>query len=155
MRFAVALLFAGFASATLYQRQTVPQCALTCIADADLGDCSATDNACLCNNQQFVSSTSSCIQSSCSGDDLQNAIEFAQETCESVGVTLTDTSAGSATGSATSGGASATTTSPSSSGSASGSGSASSPSSTSASGARQTGVPILAAVGLGLAAFAL
>ncbi|KAL5497784.1 hypothetical protein ACEPAH_2715 [Sanghuangporus vaninii] len=152
MRFAVALLFAGFASATLYQRQTVPQCALTCIANADLGGCSATDNNCLCNNQQFVSSTASCIQSSCSGDDLQNAIAFAQQTCETVGVTLTETSAGSATGSATSGSASATTTSPSSSGSASAS--ASSPSST--SGARQTAaVPILAAVGLGLAAFVL
>ncbi|KAL5478523.1 hypothetical protein ACEPAI_2707 [Sanghuangporus weigelae] len=151
MRFAVALLFAGFASASLYQRQTVPQCALTCIANADLGGCSATDNNCLCNNPQFVSSTASCIESSCTGDDLNNAIGFAQQTCEAVGVTLTDTSAGSATGSATSSGASATTTSPSSSGSASGS--ASSPSST--SGARQTSVPILAAVGLGLAAFAL
>jgi CFEM-containing surface protein len=61
--------------------QNVPTCALTCISNANLGDCAQTDNACLCKNQQFIASTTTCIESTCTGSDLQEAIEFVQAIC--------------------------------------------------------------------------
>ncbi|EJD01850.1 uncharacterized protein FOMMEDRAFT_88233 [Fomitiporia mediterranea MF3/22] len=97
MRFTITLLFAGVASAFLVSRQNVPQCALTCIGNADLGGCSATDNQCLCTNQQFIQSTTTCIESTCSGSDLAAAEAFAQQSCASVGVTLTAPGSASAT----------------------------------------------------------
>jgi hypothetical protein len=69
--------------------QSVPTCALTCISNANLGGCVQTDNACLCKNQNFVVSTISCIESTCTGSDLENAIQFIQDICTSVGVSLT------------------------------------------------------------------
>ncbi|KAI6110104.1 hypothetical protein F5141DRAFT_1004140, partial [Pisolithus sp. B1] len=51
-------------------------CADTCITSANLGGCSATDNSCLCRSQSFVSAVTSCIETSCSGSDLQQAEEF-------------------------------------------------------------------------------
>ncbi|KAI6018318.1 hypothetical protein EDC04DRAFT_2742509 [Pisolithus marmoratus] len=93
MRFAVAFVTLSAAlssvSAGFVTRQTLPACAQTCITNADLGGCSITDDTCLCNNQTFVSSTTSCIESSCTGSDLQEAEQYAQSLCLAVGVTLT------------------------------------------------------------------
>ena len=61
-----------------------PACAGTCIASADLGGCSDTDDACLCKNSAFVSSTYACIQKTCQGSDLQAAITAAQSLCAAV-----------------------------------------------------------------------
>ncbi|KAH8112804.1 hypothetical protein DFH11DRAFT_384023 [Phellopilus nigrolimitatus] len=99
MRLSVTLLFASTAFATLVSRQSPPQCALTCIATANTGTCSSTDNKCLCANQAFVSSTTNCIESTCTGSDLQSAIQFAQADCAAVGVTLTESVSGSPTAS--------------------------------------------------------
>lgn len=87
------------------------ECALTCIASANLAGCSSTDNKCLCTSQAFISSTTTCIESTCQGDDLQNAIAFAQQTCEAVGVTLSTPAATSTApaGSSTSGASASTT----------------------------------------------
>ncbi|KAI5989731.1 hypothetical protein EDD15DRAFT_2106711, partial [Pisolithus albus] len=45
-------------------------CADTCITNVNLGGCSATDDSCLCHNQSFISSVTSCVEASCSGSDL-------------------------------------------------------------------------------------
>jgi len=96
MRFALAAALFAFAAssasaATLDARQSgVPQCGLTCLTNANLGGCASNDNKCLCSNPAFVSSTTQCIQSSCTGSDLQAAETFAQQTCLAVGVTLTN-----------------------------------------------------------------
>ncbi|KAL4072177.1 hypothetical protein V8B97DRAFT_1915696 [Scleroderma yunnanense] len=93
MRLAVAFitLSAAFlsANAALVARQTLPSCAVTCITNANTGGCASTDDSCLCNNQTFVSTTTSCIESSCSGNDLVEAEQYAQAICAAVGVTLT------------------------------------------------------------------
>ncbi|KIM54030.1 hypothetical protein SCLCIDRAFT_1222324 [Scleroderma citrinum Foug A] len=95
MRVAAAILTlsAAFSSAnaTLFARQTLPSCATTCITGASLGSCSATDDSCLCNDQAFISSTTSCIESSCTGNDLVEAEQYAQAICLAVGVTLSVT----------------------------------------------------------------
>ncbi|KIJ98605.1 hypothetical protein K443DRAFT_9038 [Laccaria amethystina LaAM-08-1] len=100
MRFAlitVALAAASASASTLLGRQSIPACAGTCIANADLGGCSATDNTCLCKSSTFVTSTATCIESSCKGDDLDAAIAAAEQLCAAVGVTLSDLPTGSAT----------------------------------------------------------
>ncbi|KAK0484448.1 hypothetical protein IW261DRAFT_1416409 [Armillaria novae-zelandiae] len=115
----LSVLVAGSSAVSLHSRQ-LPSCATDCItgSNVDYGNCSSSDNACLCKNSDFVNSVQSCITSNCTGDDLQTALSVAQALCAAAGVTLTSEAA------------SATSTSPSSSSSAS-----SSLSSTSASAA--------------------
>ena len=68
----------------IYSPGSPLDCAISCLQNADLGSCSATDNVCLCNNQPFIDSTTACIENACSGDDLANAEAFAVAICESV-----------------------------------------------------------------------
>ncbi|KIM82729.1 hypothetical protein PILCRDRAFT_820030 [Piloderma croceum F 1598] len=146
MRFTLTLVAAAgafsAATASIYSRQSLPSCALSCMETANYGSCSQQDNACLCRNAQFVSSTTACIQSACDASDLAAAEQYSQALCDAVGVTLT--SSGTA--------ATATSTTPSSSSTAS----ASTPSQTGA--ALSTNVNTLtgaAAVGFGIIALVL
>ncbi|KAF9484322.1 hypothetical protein BDN70DRAFT_872830 [Pholiota conissans] len=103
MRFSTVAftLFGAAASAsasTLVARQSpYPDCANPCLASADFGDCDPTDNHCLCTNSAFVSGTTTCIESSCTGADLAKAISVSQGICLSVGVTLTSSPAATST----------------------------------------------------------
>ncbi|KAG2124658.1 hypothetical protein DEU56DRAFT_892969 [Suillus clintonianus] len=111
MRFAVVVLTlsVAFSSAfaALVARQSLPNCAATCLENADYGNCSSTDDTCLCHSQAFINSTTTCIQASCTGSDLTNAEAASQSLCAAVGVTLTVTSA---TATATSNGTATATT---------------------------------------------
>ncbi|KAK0199809.1 hypothetical protein DFS33DRAFT_195154 [Desarmillaria ectypa] len=108
MRFSLTVLPALFVTAwgsMLLGRQTsLPACALPCITNVDYGNCSPSDNACLCKSATYVNTTTTCIESSCSGSDLTTAISTAQALCAQVGVTFSSTSL--PTGSATSSGSS-------------------------------------------------
>ncbi|KAJ6463982.1 hypothetical protein C8R45DRAFT_505521 [Mycena sanguinolenta] len=97
MRFSAALavfsLFAASVSASYtpaygLSRRQGPACEQDCLAHPNLGNCGASDLTCLCNNSDFVQGTFKCIQAACSGTDLEQAIELAAATCQSVGVTL-------------------------------------------------------------------
>ncbi|KAK0224154.1 hypothetical protein IW262DRAFT_1459205 [Armillaria fumosa] len=114
----LSVLIAGSSATSLHARQ-LPSCAVDCITGSNInyGDCSTSDNACLCKNSDFVNSVQSCITSNCTGNDLQTALSVAQALCAAAGVTLTSEAA------------SATSTSPSSSSSASSASRASSSSS--------------------------
>ncbi|KZP18635.1 hypothetical protein FIBSPDRAFT_1046130 [Athelia psychrophila] len=80
----------GSASAsTFYARQSLPSCAVPCIENAQYGDCGQQDNVCMCNNSNFIYTTTACIESLCTGSDLTNAEQYSQAICRSVGVTLT------------------------------------------------------------------
>ncbi|RPD61594.1 hypothetical protein L226DRAFT_612382 [Lentinus tigrinus ALCF2SS1-7] len=160
MRFFAVLALAAVASAASLNRRQLPSCANSCLANADFGSCDPLDDSCLCNNQGFVSSVTTCIESSCQGSDLQAAESAAQQLCLAVGVTLTATPSASATssgsGSATSGAsagstsATSTATSPASSSTQTQSGSSGS------NGAATHGVNALAALAaVGAAAFVL
>ncbi|KAL1742653.1 hypothetical protein HDZ31DRAFT_75357 [Schizophyllum fasciatum] len=74
-------------------RQNLPDCYFTCASAGDMGDCSSTDNTCLCKNEAFISSVTSCLQKTCSSDEVETANAGAQEICKSVGVTLTSAQA--------------------------------------------------------------
>ncbi|KAL4072176.1 hypothetical protein J3A83DRAFT_2984478 [Scleroderma citrinum] len=101
MRLAVASIALSTAllsaNAALVARQTLPSCAASCIANANTGGCAPTDDSCLCSNQAFVSAVVSCVESSCSGNDLVEAEQYAQAICAAVGVTLTETAPSTAT----------------------------------------------------------
>lgn len=85
----VLLALSAFTASSLVGRQNLPGCALPCVANAATFGCSSTDNSCLCHNQGFVNSSTTCIEQRCSGNDLTQAEEFSQAICLSVGVTLT------------------------------------------------------------------
>lgn len=59
-------------------------CALPCITNVDYGSCSPSDNACLCKSATYVNTTTTCIESSCTGSDLTTAIATAQALCAEV-----------------------------------------------------------------------
>ncbi|KAF8216273.1 hypothetical protein K438DRAFT_1953235 [Mycena galopus ATCC 62051] len=97
MRFSAALavfsLFAASASASYtplhgLSRRQGPACEQSCLANPDLGSCDASNLTCLCNSSAFVQGTFQCIQAACKGTDLEQAIQLAAETCQSVGVVL-------------------------------------------------------------------
>lgn len=52
--------------------------------DADFDGCNSSDDTCLCNSSTFVNSVTSCIESSCSGNDLATAESDAQQLCLAV-----------------------------------------------------------------------
>ncbi|KAH9937762.1 uncharacterized protein BXZ73DRAFT_89218 [Epithele typhae] len=108
MRSFAVLAFVAAASAVsmrspLTGRQSLPDCSVSCFTDADLGSCDITDNACLCKSSSYVSSVTSCIESACSGDDIQTAEASASAICLAVGVTLTSPATSSGTSPTTSG----------------------------------------------------
>ena len=75
-----APLFSSFI--TIFIQHTA--CALICISQADLGNCTASDTLCLCNDTQFVDSVAQCISANCTGNDLTDAEETAQAVCRTV-----------------------------------------------------------------------
>ncbi|KAI0319330.1 hypothetical protein OF83DRAFT_1225874 [Amylostereum chailletii] len=116
MRFTLVLaaLVASASASALHRRQGgYPTCAQPCIASAQIGSCSVSDLDCLCHNADFISSTSQCFSTSCSGDDLADANNVARQSCLAVHVTLT--SSATASPSSTSAASSPTATSPSAS----------------------------------------
>lgn len=91
MRFSAVVAFLGAAASvsasTIVSRQ-LPDCAMTCLTSAPTGTCSATDNACLCRNEEFIAAATTCISTTCQGDDLTTALTVAQAMCANEGVTL-------------------------------------------------------------------
>ncbi|KAJ3802074.1 hypothetical protein GGU11DRAFT_766645 [Lentinula aff. detonsa] len=89
---ATALLVTESSSADFVRRQLdLPPCALPCLtatASTSFGNCSSTDEACLCTNPQFIGNTTTCIEGACIGNDLQTAISAAESLCAQAGVTL-------------------------------------------------------------------
>ncbi|KAL1679355.1 hypothetical protein EV122DRAFT_263867 [Schizophyllum commune] len=85
MRFQViaAVALAHGAFAALDRRQdTIPACLTSCISDANTDTCDPADTACLCNNQTFVNSITSCVQSTCDADSVQAAAQSASALCQ-------------------------------------------------------------------------
>ncbi|KAG5649738.1 hypothetical protein H0H81_002241 [Sphagnurus paluster] len=155
MRFSIAILAvaaaASSASAALVARQ-LPACATACLTgpNVDYGGCSATDNLCLCKSQTFVTKSTECIETTCTGSDLETSLQISQQLCLAVGVTLTAPTA-TPTGGASASSAPSSGAAPSS---ASASSSASTPQKTNA--ALANGVNAFAGLAaLGLAALAL
>ena len=57
-------------------------CLTSCISDANTDTCDPADTACLCNNQTFVNSITSCVQSTCDADSVQAAAQSASALCQ-------------------------------------------------------------------------
>ncbi|KIK01974.1 hypothetical protein K443DRAFT_543728 [Laccaria amethystina LaAM-08-1] len=89
--------YASLLAHTLFSRQNFPACASACFASTDLGGCSATDYACLCNSKAFSSNIAACIEKTCTGSDLTTAISAGEQLCLSAGVTSSEVPTGSTT----------------------------------------------------------
>jgi CFEM-containing surface protein len=80
----------ALALAAVANAQSAPACATTCVAQTPTS-CSESDISCLCHDQNFITQATQCILVNCKGSDLTAAEQFAQQLCETVGVTLTST----------------------------------------------------------------
>ncbi|KAH9929087.1 cytochrome P450 [Epithele typhae] len=94
MRFFAVLAFVAAASAVsmrapLTRRQSFPanvgaDCSTACLTGADFGTCDPLDDGCLCNSSSFVNSVTTCIETACTGSDLENAEAAARQLCLAV-----------------------------------------------------------------------
>ncbi|KIO20057.1 hypothetical protein M407DRAFT_30288 [Tulasnella calospora MUT 4182] len=66
----------------------IPECGKSCFQAAPPGDCSTEDGACLCNNRDYITSIHTCLQGSCTGQDLQAAVLVGKATCRAYGVDI-------------------------------------------------------------------
>jgi len=69
--------------------QILPGCVTQCFQTAALGGCAQDDVSCLCQSDAFISSITSCVQSSCNAQDQQEAEIIGQAFCGLTGVTGT------------------------------------------------------------------
>ncbi|TGZ81006.1 hypothetical protein EX30DRAFT_364051 [Ascodesmis nigricans] len=89
MKFAAVLAVAAFAVAGQAQLSAIPPCAFTCLTTGiPKTGCELTDFACSCSNTAFVKESIACVQSSCSGGDIQKAIDATKTLCSDAGVDL-------------------------------------------------------------------
>jgi len=109
----------------------LPPCAETCILESQTTCVLGIDDInCLCHDQTYLTQASQCIHNTCTGSDLDNARQSADQLCASVGVTLTSSASSTSTSST---GSSSSSSSSSNSGSGTKTSSGSSPSSSSSS----------------------
>ncbi|KAI1787777.1 hypothetical protein LXA43DRAFT_1097957 [Ganoderma leucocontextum] len=72
----VAATFAGV------HTQNVSQCVLNCIGQAAASNsCDLTNTQCLCTNSKLQQDALSCLEQSCTTQDLQNAESLVQTEC--------------------------------------------------------------------------
>ncbi|KAG8921058.1 hypothetical protein FRC00_009192 [Tulasnella sp. 408] len=101
MRFS-ALFAATFVSlAAAASIADYPACALSCLTTANYGTCdpATLDQKCLCQSQEFITSSTACIRQSCSAEDDATAAQVSNELCAEAGVTVSFTATATATGS--------------------------------------------------------
>ncbi|KAG8715037.1 hypothetical protein FRC11_005997 [Ceratobasidium sp. 423] len=60
---------------------------VACIGTASPGNCSLTDNACLCQNAAYCNATNTCFKNSCSSTDWKAAYDYSVSLCNQAGVT--------------------------------------------------------------------
>ncbi|KAG8996190.1 hypothetical protein FRB94_008522 [Tulasnella sp. JGI-2019a] len=173
---ATAATFVSAASTTLSRRQGFPNCSLTCLTNASAyGNCSPTDDVCLCNSANYIKTTLDCFMTNCGASDVATANAQSASLCKAAGITVTSapgeiiiigsstqtiptgSASGTAAAATTTGATGATTTGAAATASAAAS-AASASATTSKSSANTLTVgsaPILAVAAAALAAFAL
>ncbi|PIL26750.1 hypothetical protein GSI_11164 [Ganoderma sinense ZZ0214-1] len=108
---AVAFLAASFAGV---HAQNVSQCVLNCISQAATSNgCDLTNTQCLCTNSKLQQAALTCLQQSCTAQDLQNAESLVQTECSSyTSISFPPLSSTGSSGSGSGSGSSASATSP-------------------------------------------
>jgi len=67
----------------------IPACAQTCLLTGiQKTGCDLTDFKCTCSNNQFITESTACIQTSCPAADVAKAAQATYELCKSVGITI-------------------------------------------------------------------
>ncbi|GAA6006337.1 hypothetical protein JCM10207_000609 [Rhodosporidiobolus poonsookiae] len=85
-----ALLAAAAALAPVALAQTaIPDCVLSCLTTAATSaSCSSNDISCLCQNESFISSATSCLETTCEGDDVAIGLDYGVQYCATVGISI-------------------------------------------------------------------
>ncbi|KAG8857036.1 hypothetical protein FRB96_005966 [Tulasnella sp. 330] len=94
MRFSTILIAAATVASvasTPFKRQGgFPDCSLPCLTvTANYGNCSATDDVCLCNSATYVGLTYECFIGKCSASDAATANAQSASLCAAAAVTVT------------------------------------------------------------------
>ncbi|KAI5838922.1 hypothetical protein DFP73DRAFT_562654 [Morchella snyderi] len=111
--FASIFVAAGFAAAQSINISDVPSCALPCVLSSSPDGCAATDYACWCRSNTWLSSLADCVRPACpSQTDQASLVTLAQTLCGAYSVTISSDVLASATAtpSGSSGSVSATAT---------------------------------------------
>ncbi|KAJ6260036.1 hypothetical protein Dda_5682 [Drechslerella dactyloides] len=86
---AIFVVVAG-ASLAAAQLDKLPTCALSCaISSIGSSGCSQTDIACVCSASSFLSGIQTCIEGSCTAQEIKQTLDAAQVLCAGAGVTIT------------------------------------------------------------------
>ncbi|KIY43990.1 hypothetical protein FISHEDRAFT_77909 [Fistulina hepatica ATCC 64428] len=80
------LTLASSLKALITSRASIPSCLTTCLASADFGSCSTTDETCLCEDSDFVTGLISCAIDSCPTSTVDSALSSAESLWAAVGV---------------------------------------------------------------------
>jgi len=84
----------AFAPLIRAQIAGLPTCAESCALNAiSSTGCAVTDFHCICTASSFLAGVESCISTACSAADQEATLQYAEQLCGSVGVTITPPSA--------------------------------------------------------------
>ncbi|KAL8906826.1 MAG: hypothetical protein Q9171_006106 [Xanthocarpia ochracea] len=85
----IVSLLTLLSTSTAQSLNDVPACASeAAISSFTNSGCTLGDNACVCRNQDFVSSLLPVVRSNCSPEEFQRTVELATNLCREAGVTL-------------------------------------------------------------------
>ncbi|KAF2454966.1 hypothetical protein BDY21DRAFT_352043 [Lineolata rhizophorae] len=87
MRVTIASTLAFGAALVAAQFGDLPDCAQSCVGDT-LAGCPNMSVDCICNNQGLLSDLSCCVSQVCDPEDIQATIDFANDICGTVDVTV-------------------------------------------------------------------
>ncbi|KAG8909847.1 hypothetical protein FRC01_006692 [Tulasnella sp. 417] len=91
MRFFTLVAFAAslVSASVLSERQaSFPACSVLCFTDPNIGTCPSTDVACLCTNNDYLRTTTDCVQKQCTLEDVAAAANAARQLCNAAGVDI-------------------------------------------------------------------
>lgn len=90
MRFSVVGMIAGVAALAQGQSLTdLPKCAQSCVGDSiTTTGCSAIKVSCICASSDWIAGLSCCVAKNCTLEDQAKTIQFAQDICKSVGISV-------------------------------------------------------------------
>ncbi|KAL8927610.1 MAG: hypothetical protein Q9172_001320 [Xanthocarpia lactea] len=88
-RTTIVSLLTLLSTSTAQSLNDVPTCASQAALNSFANSgCTLGDNACICRNQDFLSSLLPVVERNCSPEEVQRTVEFTRNFCRDAGVTL-------------------------------------------------------------------
>ncbi|KAL8860842.1 MAG: hypothetical protein Q9178_002872 [Gyalolechia marmorata] len=98
----IVSLLTLLSTSTAQSLNDIPACASeAALSSFTNSGCTVGDNACICRNQDFLSSLLPVVEANCSPEEVQRTVEFTTNFCRGAGVTLDITTSGTPSPTAT------------------------------------------------------